>query len=200
MNELLSPTVKVALGATATIMSLASYVPYFRDIYRGKTKPHAFSWLIWAALTAIGYAGQVADKGGAGTWVMGVSALLCFAIFLCALHRGERSITRGDWYCLLFSALAIPLWLLTSTPLWSMVLITVIDGVGFFPTFRKSYYRPFEETLITYLVAAIKFLISILALDTFSVVTILYPASLVVMNGAFVIMLYWRRRTSNPQV
>jgi len=172
-------TIKVLLGGSATVLALVGYVPYFRDIFRGKTKPHAFSWLIWGVLTAIGYAGQVSDGAGAGAWVTGLTAAVCFFIFALAVFRGEKNITRGDWLCLIFSLSAIPLWIFTNSPFWSVILITVIDIVGFLPTFRKSYFKPHEETAVTYTLSSVKFGLSILALQNYSVITVLYPASLV---------------------
>ena len=50
------------LGGVATAIALAGYVPYFRDLHRGATKSHAFSWLVWAVLIGIAFAGQVADQ------------------------------------------------------------------------------------------------------------------------------------------
>lgn len=191
---------KQALGAIATIMALVSYIPYFQDIAKGKTKPHAFSWLIWALLTAIGFAGQISDSAGPGAWVTGFTALACFSIFIAALFKGEKNITKFDWSCLWLSIAAIPLWMITSTPLWSVILITVIDTVGFLPTFRKAYLKPFEETVITFTISTVKFVIAIIALTNFSVVTILYPASLVIMNGAFVVMIYMRRVALSDKV
>ena len=188
-------TYKVTLGAIATILGLIGYVPYFRDIYLRKTKPHAFSWLIWGILTASGFAGQVADKGGPGSWITGVTAAVCLLIFALALQRGERDITRSDWACLLIALGAIPLWIFTATPLWSVILITLIDVVAFLPTIRKSYLKPEEETASTYLMSSLKFSLSIAALEHYSLITVLYPASLVVVNFPFVLMLYLRRRS-----
>ena len=74
------------------------------------------------------------------------------------------------------------------------MLITVIDALGFVPTFRKSYSRPFEETAVTYAISGLKFVVAILALENLSLVTWLYPASLVLMNGLFVGMVLTRRR------
>ena len=84
---------KTILGIIAVIIALAGYVPYFRDIFRGKTKPHAFSWLVWASLTGIAFFGQIFDKGGAGAWVTGFTAVVSFAIFFLALKKGEKNIT-----------------------------------------------------------------------------------------------------------
>ena len=190
----LAESTKVSFGVIASLIALASYVPYFTDTFRGKTKPHAFSWLIWALLTGIAYFGQVSDGAAAGSWVTGITAVVCLSIFLLALKYGEKNITRSDWVCLISSLAAIPLWLITSTPLWSVILITLIDVVAFIPTFRKAYHKPHEETLITFLVAGVKFIPGILALGNYSLITVLYPAYLVIMNGIFVLMLVVRRR------
>jgi hypothetical protein len=196
---LLTPDIKIFLGGAATCIALISYVPYFRDIFAGKTKPHAFSWLIWALLTGIGFAGQAADNGGPGSWVSAVTAVLCFSVFLLALSRGEKNITRSDWWCLTVSLATIPLWIVTSTPLWSMILVTIIDTIGFIPTFRKSFIHPFEETAVTYTLSSFKFFVSLLALTNYSIVTVLYPASLVLANGLFVVMVYIRRTQLSGQ-
>jgi hypothetical protein len=187
-------SLKVALGIIATLIGLISYLPYITDTVAGRTKPHAFSWLIWAILTAIGFAAQVADKAGPGSWITGITAAACFLIFGLGVKYGERNITRFDWGCLIFSLAAIPIWIATATPVYAVILITIIDTVGFLPTYRKAWHKPSEETLVTWIVSTIKFFISLFALNNYSLVTVLYPASLVLMNGLFVVMVLWRKR------
>ena len=75
-----------------------------------------------------------------------------------------------------------------------MIIISVIDALGFYPTFRKSYHKPWEEFLTHYSLASIKFLLSLFALEQFNLTTTLYPASLIFMNAAFLAMTLWRRR------
>lgn len=188
---------KTILGAIAVAMALVSYVPYVRDIFLGKTKPHAFSWLVWASLTGIAFFGQVSDDGGAGTWVTGFTALVCLAIFALALTKGENQITISDTLSLAGAIIAGVLWYITKDPLGSVILITIIDAFGFYPTFRKSYYKPNEETSITYSLSGLKFVVALFALENYTIVTWLYPASLVVMNLAFVGMQMVRRKQLN---
>lgn len=185
---------KVFLGSLAILIAIYSYIPYFRNILRGKTKPHAFSWFIWSLLTGIAFFAQIADKGGPGAWVTGFTALVCFFFFILALNRGEKNIVWLDWLSLIGALVALAIWTLTSDPLLSVILITVIDGLGFIPTFRKSFNKPNEETALTYSLSAIKFAIAIAALDNVTIVTTLYPASLVIMNGLFVVMVLMRRK------
>lgn len=185
---------KEFLGFIATVISIVSYIPYIRDILAGKTKPHAFSWLVWATLVTIGFFGQIADKAGPGAWVTASTALLCFIVFLFSLTKGERNIVLLDWLSLLGAGVAIIFWLLTKGPLLSVILVSLIDAIGFIPTFRKSYVKPNEETLITYASSVVKYLLSLISLTNFSLITTIFPISLILTNGLFVIMVLVRRK------
>ena len=185
---------KTFLGILAIVIGVYSYIPYFRDIFAGKTKPHAFSWFVWFLLTGIAFFAQASDGGGAGAWVTGFTALVAFAIFVAALRVGRKNIAPVDWFFLVGSLTSLGLWAVTKNPVGSIILITIIDMLAFIPTFRKSYHKPTEETAITYALSAMKFAVGLAALDTVSVTTALYPFSLVITNGLFVAMVLWRRR------
>ena len=196
----LTQDIKLAFALLGSLIALISYYPYIRDIVSGKTKPHAFSWLVWGLLTGIAFFGQLSDGGGVGIWVTGITAVVCFLIVALSFSYGEKNITRSDWWCLILSLSAIPLWLATSTPLWSVILITLIDAVAFIPTVRKSISKPHEETLITYVLSVLKFVLGIIALENYSMITTLYPASLVFINGSFVVMVILCRRRIEEKV
>lgn len=191
---------QTSLGIAATVLGAYGYYPYIRDILQGRTKPHAFSWLVWGTMTAIGFAAQLAEGGGAGAWVTGFTAAATLSIFLLALRSGERRITRSDWTCLGGAGAALALWAVTDDPLLSVVLITLIDALGTVPTFRKSYHRPFEETVSTYVIGGVKFVLATAALDAWNVTTVLYPMSVVLSNAAFVMMVMVRRRVLSRTV
>ena len=177
----------VAIGLYATGI-------YIVSIIKGETKPHLFSWFIWGLLTAIAWAAQIHQNAGAGAWVTLTAALMCFVITVLCFRYGEKTITRSDWITFIAALCAIPLWFLTKDPLWSVILVTVIDMLGFYPTFRKSWLKPGEETLWTYGLSVVKFGLGMMALETFNVTTALYPFSLVVTNAAFVIFVIARRK------
>lgn len=189
------PDVRIVVSVVAIVIGFIGYYPYFRDIFQKKTKPHAFSWFIWTVLTGMAFFAQIAGGGGVGAWVTGVTALLCLVIAALALFVGEKRITRSDWVCLIGAILGIVAWIFTSDPMWAVVIITVVDFLGFIPTFRKAYARPYEETVTTYIASSIKFGLSMLALEMFSLTTLLYPASLVVTNLAFAFVVITRRAT-----
>lgn len=185
---------KLAFAVIANIITVVGYAPYIWNIFAGRTKPHAFSWLIWFLLTGIAFFAQAVSGGGTGSWVTGFSALVSGVIFVLAVFKGTREYTRTDLVSLGVAGVAIVLWLVTDNPLLSVLLVTVTDAVGFIPTFRKSYNRPDEETALAYGMAALKFGLSLFALQSYSLTTWLYPASLVLMNGLFTSLLLVRRR------
>ena len=53
--------IRVLLSIIATCIAVISYIPYLKDIWTGRTKPHAFSWFIWALLGYIAGVAQLSD-------------------------------------------------------------------------------------------------------------------------------------------
>ncbi len=191
-------TFQEIIGWTTVILGLAAYIPYFRSIYKNETKPHVFSWFIWGLLGAIAFFAQLAGGAGPGAWVNGMTAFICFAIAVTALFRGEKNISRSDWITFITALASIPLWLITNNPLYAIILVTIIDALGFYPTFRKSWSKPQEESALTYALSGTKYLISLFAIEQYTTTTVLYSASLVMMNWLFVAMVIWRKKQINP--
>jgi chromate transport protein ChrA len=181
------------LGLLATIIGLASYVAYFRDIFANKTKPHVFTWLIWGILTAVAFVAQLVANGGPGAWVNGTSAIICLIVAALGLKYGKKNIKPVDILCLILALVAILWWIFTNDPLFSVILVTIADILGFIPTFRKAYYRPHEETISTYLLSSTKYVISLFALTSFTAITAIFPFYLIFANTIFAIFSQIRR-------
>ena len=186
--------VKEFLSALAIVLTFAAFFPYIISIQQGHTKPHVFSWVIWSIATLIVFFAQLTDQGGVGAWPIGISAVLTFYIALLAYqHKSDISITRTDWLFFISALLTIPMWYLTSDPLWAVIILTTIDSLGFGPTFRKCYVNPFAELLILYVIVVIRNVFSIVALEHYSTTTILFPAVMAVMYLLFIAMVLFRR-------
>ena len=74
-----------------------------------------------------------------------------------------------------------------------MLLVTLIDVLAFVPTFRKSWRRPEQESVFTFALGSLKFLLGIAALPEQSIISSLYPWSIVITNSIFVLMVIFRR-------
>src|SRR4051812_31536568 len=104
---------KTWLGYLSTLLAFVAFAPYMWNMYKGKTKPHAFSWLIWSILQIIGFAAQVFGHAGPGAWATGVTGLFCLIISIVAFKKGEIKFATFDYFALAGAGLAIPLWLAT---------------------------------------------------------------------------------------
>jgi hypothetical protein len=182
-------------GLAAVVFGLVSYVPYLWGMHHGRVRPHAFTWFLWGLLTAIAFAAQVADGAGPGSWITGVTAIVSLGVAGGAWHQSRLSnVVTVDWYFFFAALTAIPLWLLTRTPLYSVILVTAIDALAYVPTFRKSWHWPEQESVFTFVLGSLKFLLAIAALPEQTLISSLYPWSLVVTNSAFVLMTLYRRQ------
>ncbi|MEK7636230.1 MAG: hypothetical protein AAB362_00890, partial [Patescibacteria group bacterium] len=187
---------KIALGVIAVTIGFIAYIPYFRDIFNGKTKPHVFSWFVWSVSAGIAFSAQIVKGAGPGAWVTGFTAIVCASIAIAAFFRGEKNITKIDWISFISALFGVVFWQLTSNPFTAVILVTIADILAFIPTIRKAYKKPLEETASTYSLNALKYAVSLMALQSLNSTTFLYPAYLVLANGLFVIMLFVRRKTT----
>lgn len=187
-------TVRMLIGGFAALFSLTAYGPYLHDIFAGKTKPHIFSWFVWSILMWIAFAAQASELAGPGAWVTAAEAIACIAIFVISFARGEKEITLTDWMSLAGALCGIALWVSTENAFWAVVLVTVVDALGFYPTVRKAWKKPHEETAISFFIISSSFVLGFLALDSYTWTTALYPAYLALANGAFWLYLIARRR------
>jgi hypothetical protein len=186
---------KELLSAVAIALTIIAFFPYIRSIRRGATKPHVFSWIIWGSTTFIVFLAQLADAGGAGAWPIGVSGLITIYVALLAFtKRADTTITPVDWAFFAAAMSSLPLWYATADPLWAVVILTIVDGLGFGPTIRKAYGRPYEEQVTFYALMSTRNLISVVALEHYSLTTVLFPATMASVAALFVVMVILRRR------
>ena len=92
--------------------------------------------------------------------------------------KADIRILLIDYVFFGIALLAIPLWIFTANPMWAVILITLIDVCGFIPTIRKAYYFPEQESMNFYFVFFIRCIFVILALEAYSLTTILFPLTI----------------------
>jgi hypothetical protein len=183
------------VAVIGTLLTIYGYIAYFQGMLRGELKPHGFSWFIWAMLTATGFAAQIWGGGGWGAAIMGATALACLTISLLSIRYGERGITRSDWVAFIIGLSAIPLWMITDSPAASVVILAMADAIGYWPSIRKTWARPYQEGALVFVVAVAKNILALMAMDDLNWVTSFYPFALIFINAAFVAMILLRRRS-----
>jgi hypothetical protein len=189
---------KSIFSAAAMALTFALIYPYIRSILRGHTKPHVLSWAIWGVGTLVVFIAQLADGAGIGAWPIGLSGLITIYIAILSwTKRSDLSVTPLDWSCLVVALSAIPIWLVTSSPLWAVLILTAVDMVGFGPTVRKAYSKPHEERMWFYLLGGLRNVLVILALERYSPTTVVFPAAVGIACIALAAFIELRRRTLN---
>lgn len=185
---------KEIIGIIAVVLTFLAYIPYYRDILKGKTRPHIYSWSLWAFLTIILVALQI--KGGAGpaTWVTAVVAMMCFGVIFLSYKNGKRDITRLDKVVAVLSLIAIGFWLIANQPEISITLVIIADLLAFVPTVRKSYKDPYSETLSFYVTNVIRFCLALVAVENYTYLSSSWIIAWVLGNALLSIMLFIRRK------
>ncbi len=187
-------TLEQIIGITGGVMTLGATFFYVPSILRGQTRPHLFTWLIWALVLAIGCAAQIAGGSALGACATGGSALSCAVIAGFSVKYGEKNITRSDWMALVAALAIIPIWIKTGNPLTATILVSVIDTLGYWPTLRKSWHKPWEESCVIFVISGIAYVLSLVSLAEVNMTTALYPAILVLWDFLLVGIILARRR------
>jgi len=190
-----SHTVKLFFGILSLVPAAVAYTLYFKGLLAGKIKPHAFSWLIWGLLAGNGFIAQLSAQAGIGAWATGVTSVACLTIFCIALHKGDTKLTYLDWSLLALALTSFGLLFVIDDKTLSLCVTLFATLLGFTMTWRKAWRLPHEEAALAFGLNAIKFLPAIFALQTYSFLTVAYPLTAGLANGAVVAIIMVRKRT-----
>lgn len=186
---------KTVAALASVTLSIAGSIPYFHEIFKGRTKPHAYTWLIWTL--TMGIAAASVWRGGAGiliTLSMIASLTVCLLTFLLSFRYGTKNITRGDTTTLIVALLAIFVWVVLDEPLLGLFMAAGIDFIGYWPTYRKSLVEPWSESLASWSIYTLAPIASLLALLEYNALTITYSAMTFTANCILLILLLIRRK------
>lgn len=186
-------TMVTGIALISFVWTTLLIVLYARSVFKKEIKPHLFSWLIWGILSAIAAGAQFVSQAGLGAWTTVYNAVFNLTIAVLALRFGEKHITKSDWVFLLTSLSALPVWQWTRNPFYAVLIVTLINGMGFMPTYRKSFFEPFQESLLVFSLAVPGSLWMLFSVETYSLTTLLYPAGMAFFNLLLVLLLVVRR-------
>lgn len=185
---------KELFSIAAILIGVIGLMPYLWGIHKQTTKPHMFSWIIWAVVSGVAGYIQLIEDAGAGSWFLLANTGLAVGIAIASYWLGTKDIKSSDWVVLFFALSSIPLCVVTKNPLWSVIIVVGIDTLGYIPTVRKSWAKPYEESALSWTLTIPVYILTILALESYSTTTYLYPVTFTIVNTMFVSYLFLRRR------
>ncbi|WP_390216754.1 hypothetical protein [Halobacillus campisalis] len=86
-------------------------------------------------------------------------------------------IERVDWLFFIMALISLPFWYLTSDPLCTVLILSTVEVLGFAPTLRKAYRQPYQENVTFFFLFMMRNGLSIIALEHYSITTVLFPAA-----------------------
>ena len=183
-----------ALGILSVVLAVVAAVIYILQTLRGEIRPHPLSWFLFGILSLTGYWVQRDEGARQGSWTLLAMTIICFLFVAVSVARGERSFSRTEWAFLAAGGAVFILYLFTGQANVAAALTTVIDALGYGPTFMRGWSFPRKDSVTSFALNGAKFVPSLMAMDPISFATCFYPATLMVLNAAVSIMLMMRRR------
>jgi hypothetical protein len=182
------------LGALSVLLALVAAVIYVWQTISGQVRPHPLSWFLFGVLSATGYWVQRDQGARAGSWALLAMIVICFLLAGLSVVRGERYFSRKEWAFLVAGCLVFLLYLFSKEPNAAAVLTTIIDALGYGPTFTRGWSHPRKDSATSFGLNSVKFAPSLAAMQPISFATCVYPSTLLLLNAAVTIMLLARRR------
>lgn len=193
-------TIKIIASVIAIIIALVAYIPYLIDMFRGKNKPHLYTWISIFLITAVVAYLQVIGGGGVGAIPtilgVGVNAVILFYCF----KFGTKDIVPIDKICLAISIIGIVSYiLLQEHPVIALVIVAIAEIISFIPTFRKTRNDPYSESLPSYYLLMLKLALILVALETYNLLTVSYSVLWLLVFTIFLTAVYYWRSKSKRQ-
>ena len=177
---------KDVLAIIAAILAVAGNLPYIKDAFTRRVKPHPFTWLVWTIVSAIVFFGQVAKGAGIGALPAGIAEVFTIIIFAFSLQYGFKYVKKTDKYFLGAALLGIIPWLIFDNPTISVIIAVTIDLIAFVPTLGKTYRHPETETPVLYGSNVLRHVLTLLSLQAYNVATMLHSIAMIITNTLMV--------------
>lgn len=188
---------KLILSFCGILLSLWAFIHYYYSVLKWETKPHIYTWLIFSISLWTAFIIQLQSWGGYGSYVTFIEFLWCLIALILWLKYGEKNITKSDTLCLALALFTLFLYLNFKLAVISTILIILVDILAIIPTYRKSWSKPQEETIVLYLISAWVYIFAILALDSYNFTTFGLPLAIIIADTTFVLYIFWRKKTLN---
>lgn len=187
---------KAVFTVAAIAISLIAYIPYIIDMFKGKCRPHNYTWItIFLVTISVAYTQVIGGAGPAAIPTIVGCFINGFILLLSLTKYGTNDVVLIDKICLVVSVLGVLSFLVFSgQPILSLAIVSIAEVASFIPTFRKTKNDPYSESLPSYYLLIVKLSLILLANKEYNLLTVSYP---VIWGLVFILYLsltyYWRK-------
>ncbi len=183
------------LAILSALLYLVGFIPYIYHTFRGRVVPHAFSWTVWAILSAINTYSLIGAEG----WDISVlspmvrtSALLFGAIVAWFFVR-KIHISGLDYIAIGLAILC--LYVAFHFGVHNAIIPTIlVDILVLFPTLKKTWYDPYSEGLSAWVITIFSQACLLLALPEITWQNALFWIYVMTMNALVSLFIVMRRQ------
>lgn len=190
-------TYKIIASTLASGIAIVAYIPYLIDMFKGKNKPHLYTWISIFLITSIVAYIQVIGGAGVGAIPTILGVIIDGVILFYCFRFGTKDIVFIDKVCLALSMIGVVAYaILNDKPVVSLIIVTIAEVISFVPTFRKTRNDPYSESLTSYYFLMAKLVLILVALQNYNILTISYSVLWLIVFVVFLTYTYiWRVNT-----
>jgi hypothetical protein len=184
----------------SVVLSIAAFLPYIRDTFRGETAPDRASWFIWSVLGAIAFMSLLFEGAGPALWFVGAQVGITVFIFGQSIWFGAGSyLSRSNLCIFAVAGFGLVLWYVLESPVYTLMVVIGISALGALPTIRKAARAPASETMSTWIIAAAAGLCAVASVGTLDFVQLAYPSYLALLYSCIVLSMWVGRAGQRRQ-
>jgi len=189
---------KTIFAIIASLLAIVGNVSYLRDTFRGRVKPHPYTWFVWSIVSMTTFFGGLAKGAGIGALPTGIAEAFTIVIFLFSLKylfQGKAGqIRRIDNYFLAAALLGLIPWALTKDPTISVVIVVLIDIIAFIPTLRKAWEHPETEKPLLYEMNVSRHVLTLFSLGAYNIATMFHSIAMICINTIMTVFVVRKRQ------
>lgn len=185
--------IDIILILISIALSLYGSYNYVYDTIKGTTRPNRVSQSLWAIAPLIGVGAAISSGAPWMTTVRTFMAGFVPLIILIASFankNGYWKTTKFDYFCGLFSVIALIMWLVVDLPVYAVLLAAVADLFAAVPTIKKSWTNPESETGIAYIMSLISVLVILPTIKVFDIQNTAFQIYLLIVNVIIIFSIY----------
>jgi len=174
----------------AGVLFALGFLPYALSILAGKTKPAKASWIIWASLDTITFAGMW-TKHALNGQIVGAVIGVWITVAL-ALKYGVPGWTKLDKLCLAGAVLGIALWAIFNSPVTGLTISVSVVFLGSIPTFVSAWHDPSRESKVAWTIFWISCVFAVMAIPKLTLQDAMQPITFFLIESIMMYILYIR--------
>lgn len=187
-------------GLLAGLVGAAGYVPYVRDILRGRVKPDRASWLIWALQYSGMFLAYIVRGATTSLWLLGLQWISILVIWALSIRYGIGTFSRYERMALACVCLTLLAWAFTKNASVAILMLLAVEATGGVLSAIKAYRHPGSETITMWALMCAAGTLATVALGTNAApIFYAYPVTLVAINLAVVVSIVAGNRAQRSQ-